>query len=263
MYAVDLIGCGLEHGGDNWDPQQEGLFFPLSWVEGVETLLQKIVLPEYYDYCESKNEPIWKNILSKSNSITSPKQDMNGCTIVVQGGLASVGIMLASRNNPTSVVSKLILTSPPTYDDMITPVPQKELETNFNFLSSPLWGNLAFSVLESRPIIRLFSDLFLFSDKCDETWLDYTINGASYKESRTPVQAFNAGLLSHRSFEEEMVSLDQDVLIVCGKGDKRTSDRMKYCTEMKDCQIEELNGCNVIPWENQRNFVKLMKDFQS
>ena len=264
MYAVDLIGCGLEHNSDKWDPQEEGLFFPLSWVEGVETLIQNIVLPEYYDASKSKSEPIWKNILGKNNNDTSSSnQSRNGCTVVVQGGLASVGIMLASRNNPTSVVSKLILTSPPKYDDMITPVPQKELETNYNFLSSPLWGNLAFSVLESRPIIRLFSDLFLFSDKCDEMWLDYTMNGASFKESRTPVISFNAGLLSHRSFEDEMVSLDQEVLIVCGKDDKRTSDRMMYCTEMKDCRIEVLDGCNVVPWENERDFVKLIKEFQS
>jgi pimeloyl-ACP methyl ester carboxylesterase len=228
MYAIDLIGCGLENGADKWDPNEKGLFFPLSWVEGVETFIQKLAL--------------------------------NSCTVVVQGGLAGVGISLSSRN-PISTISKLILTSPPTYDDMINPVPQKELETNYNFLTNKLWGNLAFTILESRAAIKLFSNLFLFSEECDEEWLDYTMNGASYQDARTPVQVFNAGFVNHRSFEEEMVSLDQQVLIVSGTDDKRDSERVMYATNMKNCDRRAIDGTNVMPWENPRGTVALLKEF--
>jgi pimeloyl-ACP methyl ester carboxylesterase len=254
IYAVDLIGCGLENGSDKWDPQEKGLFFPLSWVEGVETLIQSIVLPNYYDMNKKNRDGIFNLFDGKSN------QEVEGCTVIVQGGLASVGVLLSSRN-PKTVVSKLILTSPPTYEDMVTPVPQKELESNYNFLTSKIWGNLAFAVLESRFAINLFSNLFLFAEECDEDWLDYTMEGARYKEARTPVQAFNAGLLSHRSFEEEMTTMEQSVLVVCGEGDKRTSERQMYSTNMKNCKIKVIGGVNVVPWENASGTVDLINEF--
>lgn len=255
LYAVDLIGCGLEHGSDAWDPQKEGLFFPLSWVEGVETLIQNVVLPEYNSNRASNRYKSWDIIPNSQN-----KGAINGCTVVVQGGLASVGILLSSRN-PTSFVSKLILTSPPIYDDMITPLPPNELETNYNFLASTVWGSIAFSLLESRPLIRLFSDLVLFSKKCDEDWLDYTMEGASFKEARTPVQAFNAGLLRSRSFEEELQTLEQRVLILNGVDDKRNSERIRYTTDMKNCEMKELGGLNVLPWENPKDIVSAIINF--
>ncbi len=241
IYAVDLIGCGLEHGSDKWDPQEDGLFFPLSWVEGVETFIQSVVLPEYR---LEKKDP--KNV--------------NGCVVVVQGGVASVGVLLSARN-PTSFVSRLILTSPPTYEDMIKPVPKDELQRNYNFLTSKIWGGLAFTLLEKRPLIKLFSNLFLFKEECDEIWLDETMNGASYVEARTPVQAFNAGLLNHRSFEKEILELEQPVLVVCGTGDKRNEDRQKYATQMKQCTIQVIDGLNVLPYENPRETVDVIEKF--
>ncbi|KAL3936273.1 MAG: hypothetical protein SGBAC_008381, partial [Bacillariaceae sp.] len=68
MYAPDLIGCGLDHGADPWDPETAGLFFPLSWVEGVETLLNEVVLLKM-----SKDEAGYNSEA--------------GCLVIVQGGL--------------------------------------------------------------------------------------------------------------------------------------------------------------------------------
>jgi pimeloyl-ACP methyl ester carboxylesterase len=249
LYAVDLIGCGLENGSDPWDPRKQGLFFPLSWVEGIETFIKNIVLPEY-----NSNQSIQRKMFQKISN------QVNGCTVVVQGGLASVGILLSSRN-PISFVSKLVLTSPPTYDDMVTPLSDVEVNKNYKFLTSSLCLNLGFPILESRALIRFFSDLFLFENKCDEAWLNYTMIGASFKKARAPVQAFNAGLCSTRSYEDEMSSLDQKVLVICGNGDKRNTKRMMYTTNMKNCNLKTVDGCNVLPWENERDVVSLIREF--
>lgn len=186
---------------------------------------------------------------------------------------APVGIMLAARN-PDSVKA-LILTSPPTYQEVTTAVPQKELQRNYNLLRSPILGNLAFSILENRSMIRFFSDLFLFRDKCDETWLDETAKESKFVEARTPVQAFNAGLLQHRSFETElqqMACANQEILIVAGDGDKRTVDREGYqttatmtstttitSTTKTGTRLVTIQGTNVLPWENPHGIAELIQ----
>lgn len=78
LYAPDLIGCGLSHGADAWDPEKIGLFFPLSWVEGVESLLNTVALPRWRDAQKSFFFP---NYLDKSASSSK------GCLVLVQGGL--------------------------------------------------------------------------------------------------------------------------------------------------------------------------------
>ena len=166
--------------------------------------------------------------------------------------------MLASRNPSMDVISSLILTSPPTYNDMVTAIPQDELKQNYDFLKSPIFGTLAFKILESRTAIQFFSDLFLFADKCDEDWLDCTQDEICI-EARTPVQAFNAGLLQHRSYEDELESIIQPTMVVSGIGDKRKVDRIQYTTFMKQCTQQTLYGVNVIPWENPKELILLIK----
>ncbi|KAL9189577.1 hypothetical protein ACHAXT_009252 [Thalassiosira profunda] len=230
LYAPDLIGCGLAHGADAWDPEEKGLFFPLSWVEGVEALMDEVL---------------------------DDRKSNGGCLVVAQGGLAPVGIMLAERN-PIRVEG-LLLASAPTYADITTAIPEQELQRNYNFLCSPVFGGLAFAVLESRAIIRFFSDLFLFEDKCDEQWLD-EVEKETCKEARTPVQAFNAGLLQHRSFEEDLRDMPQPLLVLSGDGDKRASDRVLYQEELDNCKLATLPGCNVLPWENPAGVVECIKE---
>ena len=170
--------------------------------------------------------------------------------------------MLAARN-PSSTVKALMLTSPPTYQDVTTAVPQAELQRNYEFLRSPLWGNLAFGILENRTMIRFFSNLFLFSDNCDDEWLDETENESRYLEGRTPIQAFNAGLLQHRSFEVELQESTQPLMVVSGADDKRAVDRVGYqesTITKKSCQLKTLAGTNVLPWENPKGIVDLIKE---
>ena len=170
---------------------------------------------------------------------------------------APVGIMLAKRN--PLLIRDLMLTSPPTYEDMTTPIAEAELQKNYNFLCSPILGNIAFSILENRIVIKFFSNLFLFATECDEQWLDET-ERESCVLARTPVQAFNAGLLQHRSFEEEMKEIIQPTCIVSGKGDKRVMGRQSYKSEMKKCTLKTIEGTNVMPWENPVGVVDLIKD---
>ena len=139
---------------------------------------------------------------------------------------------------------------------MTQSVPEKELERNYNFLRSPIWGNLAFRILESRKAIEFFSNQFLFSNKCDDLWLNKTENEFGI-DSRAPVQVFNAGFCMNRSLEEELMTLQQPTLIVEGKDDTRTP-RDEYIQNMNNCQTTVLPGKNVIPWEYPKEFAQLI-----
>ena len=78
IYAPDLIGCGIAHGADPWNPNVQGLFFLLSWVEGVETLINDVVLPR------QRNEK-----LKLIDKVMAGGSQPKGCIVLVQGGLVS------------------------------------------------------------------------------------------------------------------------------------------------------------------------------
>ena len=255
VYAPDLIGCGIDHGSDAWVPEEKGMFFPLSWVKGCETLLQEIILPQQQQWNSKNSNPLLAPF-TKSKNKNNPQ-----VTAVTQGGLAPVGVMLASRNPET--ISHLVMTSPPTWDDMTVPVPEAELEKNYNFLRSRL-GGTAFGALESEWAIRFFSNLFLFENKADPKWMQQCLAECQYQEARPPIQAFNAGLMQHRSYLEELTSLTVPTTIVQGKGDSnRIPQRQEYATEMKDCKLVTLpRGLNVLPWECPELFMETLQTQQ-
>lgn len=239
MYAPNLIGCGISEGGDAWDPDEKGLSFPLSWARGCEVLLRS-------------SEP--SSVIPGISFFGATKS--RKWTVMSQGGLAPVAVQLASRN-PT-IIDKLILASPPTWRDMTTPIPEAELSRNYNFFRSPIWGRLAFQVLESRGAIEFFSNKFLFSKPCDSKWLDSAEKELGLK-ARPPVMAFNSGFCLHRSLDEEIVSLSQSTLILAGAGDKRQRD--EYMQFMKNCSLQVLPGLNVLPWESPVETVGAVKAF--
>lgn len=246
VYAVDLIGCGRAEGGDAWDPDKRGLSFPLDWAKGCEALLQQKILP-------ARGKQFSSPFLGRGKM--SPQ-----CTVVAQGGLATVGVVLAARN--PDMVDRLVLTSPPTWKDMTTAIPEAELQRNYNFLRSPVLGNLAFNFLESRWALEFFSNAFLFADKCDDLWIDRILEEAC-KAARPPVQAFNAGLCNHRSFEEELRTLSQPTLVLQGSKDTKKNKRDEYATEMRDATVQTIPGLNVLPWESAAEVCKAILKFQS
>jgi pimeloyl-ACP methyl ester carboxylesterase len=258
LYAVDLIGCGAQHGADAWDPNQRGLFIPLGWVKACEAVMsQQQQLP----YQKQQSSFSLSSFFSNSNApFTSASP--SSYSVVVQGGLAPVGVLLASRNPQT--VQRLILTSPPTWREMTTPVPEKELATNYNFLKSPL-GALAFKfLLESRGAVKFFSNLFLFANKsCDETWISNCLNEAC-EAVRPPVQVFNAGFCFNQSYQDELqTQISQPVLILQGDKDERTQQqrRQEYVDVMANCSLQTIAGKNVLPWESPLETVAAVRTF--
>ena len=262
VYAPNLIGCGLEDGNDAWDPDTRGLSVPLGWVKAVEALIQEKALapsPSRMEATDGKNVDVG-GLLGKLLGDKSSRAGPASCTVVVQGGSATIGVLLASRN--PSVVSHLVLTSPPTWEDMTTATPEEELTKNYNFYRSS-WGKLAFAVLESRWAVRLFSNLFLFLEECDDLWVDLsTSEEATTVEARPPVAIFNSGFLQHRSYEEELCeSVEQPTLIVSGSGDKRAEKRIQYGSEMNKCSLKTLRGTNVLPWEAPHTLCETIEIF--
>ena len=239
LVAMDLIGCGIQHGGDAWDPDQRGMSIPLTWVKAGEALMQQ-------------------QIASASQSSKRDDAPPGGYSVVVQGGLAPIGILLAARN-PT-MVQTLVLTSPPQWEKVTTAVLERELGQNYHFLRSPL-GGLALSCIETRTAIQWFSNLFLFENPCDDMWLDEALTEAC-QQARPPVQAFNAGFLFHRSYQAELVSLPQPTLILQGSLDTaRIPKRLDYAQYMVDCTLQTLQGKNVLPWEQARETTKAIQRF--
>lgn len=238
LYAPNLIGCGISEGSDAWDPQKRGLSFPLGWAQGCEALMNEI---------SSSSSP-----LSGLPFFGKARK----WTIMSQGGLAPVAVLMAARNPDR--IEKLVLASPPTWKDMTSAVPEKELARNYEFLKNPVWGRLAFRLLESRGAIEFFSNQFLFSKPCDAAWLDKAEQELGL-EARPPVISFNAGFCQHRSYEEELRTLPQSTLILAGSNDKRP--REDYSRYMKDCRMEVLSGLNVLPWESPNETAQALKSF--
>ncbi len=229
-YAPNLIGCGISEGSDAWDPDQRGMFVPRGWVKGCEALVNEI------DDCGTKPQK-W--------------------TVVTQGGLAPIGVLLAARN--PELVETLVLTSPPTWKDMTNAVPQNELERNYNFLRSPILGKLAFSLLETRGVVEFFSNQFLFTEECDDAWLDNTEREMS-AEARPPVQNFNAGMCMNRSLERELNEIQTKIpklVVVQGENDKRP--RKEYEENLENCKLVTIPGTtNVVPWEDPEALVDFL-----
>lgn len=243
VFAPNLIGCGLSEGSDAWNPEERGLFIPLDWARGCEALM---------DHVEGQVDK------DGSNAI----QRLSNWIVVAQGGLAPIGVLLASRNPQR--VQHLILTSPPTWQVMTTAIPEREHARNYRFLRSKIWGNLAFKLLESRGAVEVFSNQFLFSEKCSNAWLDniqreFQLGGLA---ARPPVQVFNAGFCMNQSYTEELTTLEQPTLIVQGEGDTR--QREEYARHMKKCRIEKLpGGKNCLPWEQPQILANLVLTFVS
>uniref|UniRef100_A0A7S2VCV4 AB hydrolase-1 domain-containing protein n=1 Tax=Entomoneis paludosa TaxID=265537 RepID=A0A7S2VCV4_9STRA len=249
LVAIDLIGCGIQHGADPWDPDERGLSVPLGWVKAAEALMQEVMVE-----APIKQLPNLLSLLGGSSNRKIPQY-----SVVVQGGLAPVGVLLASRN--PMQVEKLVMTSPPTWQQMTNGVSETELAKNYEFFRSPIRGRLAFSLLESRWAVQFFSNLFLFAEPCDKTWLD-EVEKEACKEARPPVQVFNSGFCLARSFEEELASLSQPTLILQGSEDTaRIPNRAEYANTMQQCSLQEIRGKNVLPWESSTDVVRAIQNF--
>jgi pimeloyl-ACP methyl ester carboxylesterase len=244
VYAINLPGCGSVDLARICDENEAKKYW-----ESFASIPLADIPQEWVDVCQAMLEDV---ILKSSTS----------CQLVVQGGLAPIGVALAAQNPDR--VSSLVLTSPPTFRDMTTAVPMKDVMFNYNFLKSPIFGKLAFGVLESRWAIEVFSNAFLFQQPCDDEWLDLTLQEAC-PETRPPIQAFNAGVCVLKSMEEELQMLQQPTLILQGDSDtsQRREGRLHYVSGMTTSRValETLSGKSLLPWENPQDTWNVIQQF--
>ena len=160
VYAPDFIGCGRS---DPWDPAERGLFLPLDYSRQVEEL--------------------WRQKIGKP------------CCVVAQGGLAPVGVYLASRSSDrwdgARAVAGLALSAPPPFADLAEGLDSAEVARNLDFLQSSL-GRQLVKLLRSSFFVRFFSNLFLFADACDEAWIGNCLTDDERPKSIEPVLTFAA-----------------------------------------------------------------------
>ena len=235
-FVPDLIGCGQS---DAWQPDQQGLFIPLDWVRALETMWQEQI-----------------------------KRPM---IVVSQGGLAPLAVSLASRETDawrgSQAVLGLVLASPPEWSALADGYPDDEVASNFEKLSatignpSPL-GTFGYNLLCARPFVKFFSDSFLFADQADEAFLE-ACGATARPERRWPVIAFNAGLVASRGYAEELRSLPQPTLVLCGASGGKPKQPDDFEEGMRRCTVRSLPGLNVLPWESTATVVRAITDFAS
>ncbi|KAJ8602933.1 hypothetical protein CTAYLR_001507 [Chrysophaeum taylorii] len=227
VFAPDLIGCGAS---EAWDPGKRGLFIPLDYARQCEEL--------------------WRLEIGRP------------CVVVVQGGLAPVGVSLAARRNDLwdgpRAVENLVLASPPSWDVLAGGSSKDAVARNYDLWSGPL-GKAGYKILRRRSFVRFFSNLFLFANKADERWIESCCDEAKQIEKQWPVFAFNAGIVNARGLYDDLVELKQRTLILEGIRDSRKSSRDAYLDFLQKCKRHVVDDAlNVLPWEAPNETARLL-----
>jgi pimeloyl-ACP methyl ester carboxylesterase len=244
LFAINLRGCGRRDARLLQSAVDSAAPISLErWVQDCAAFVDDVVL--------------------KDPSLPSPpfpfaflpqKPSSKRCHLVVQGGLAPLGLELA-RRYPGRIRS-LTLCSPP---EVLQVAPQADVEKNLRLLASPL-GNAAIErLLENPAAIRLFSNLFLFASPCDAEWVRQASSECG-PEVRRAVQFFNAGGCS-RVASADLPPLEPPVLILQGSQDlrRRSPD---YVASKSRVEFRTLLGAkNVLPWEAPTETAAAIQDF--
>lgn len=292
-YALNLLGCGLQDGGDAWNDavtrnkkndkknQPYALNRILSlWIQDCQALLQQRILSAAASAAgkQTRSQPLATSFSFDSlwpSAFPWKKSNSQRCHVVVQGGLAPLGLLLAARC-PDQVASLVLTSPPPSFQEATTPLPLREIDQNLQFLTSRPFGDWALTNLERKWAIEVFSNLFLFHQPCDATWIQKCLHEAR-PEARPPVQAFNAGELQRPEAWHELLPggmsgdtsaiirelIQQPVLIVQGQADtkQRKEARLDYIRVLPDCRMETLPGKSVVPWESPDETVQALLSF--
>lgn len=244
LYALNLRGCAIQDARAT--NTSVDCSTPLSlqrWVQDTANFISQVVLSS----SASQARP---NLFDLS--FLRREAPPSGCHLVVQGGLAPVGLMLAQEY--PSLIRSLSLTSPP--EELIV-ASDEEVSKNLGLLSSTL-GDAAIEILlENRLAIRAFSNLFLFDAPCDAEWVDRATAEAC-ADVRKAVQFFNAGGCNGVAASD--VRLSQPLLVLEGQADPRRRAR-EYVSEAPEIEFQTIPGKNVLPWESPLETAQAIQEF--
>ena len=241
LYAPDLLGCGLENGNAEWNPaaevpRREDGSTTLAYVEAVETLMREVILGGGGGDGGSSAQQATQSQAQTAQAAQAP----TACVLVAQGGLAPVAIELAHRN-PTTV-SHLVLITPPTWEEITSPLPLKQRFQRYKAYTSPV-SYPAYDALETALGCRA-AMARSFKRRVDDQFVSYaTEPERTTKAARGPVASFNSGALFDRSYEAELRALRQPALILVGDADaRRNRGREAYLRKMPGAVLAVVDG---------------------
>ena len=189
--------------------------------------------------------------------------------VVVQGALLPVAIALVQKES--NLISRLVLSGPPTWALMTNKSPEWQEKFLWNVLDSP-FGSAFYRYARTPKFLRSFSirQLFASENAVDVEWLNTLVAGAENPASRHAVFSFLAGFWRD-DYTSFIASIQQPTLAVMGEtassisqdNKKETPDERlaHYLACLPQGRGIKINGRNVLPYESTAEFVAAIATF--
>jgi pimeloyl-ACP methyl ester carboxylesterase len=189
--------------------------------------------------------------------------------VVVQGALLPVAIALVQKES--NLISRLVLSGPPTWALMTNKPPEWQQKFIWNVLDSP-FGIPFYRYARTPKFLRSFSTRQLFASESavDAEWLNTLVAGAENPASRHAVFSFLAGFW-RQNYTNFIASIQQPTLAVVGEtassisqdNRKETPDERlaNYLACLPQGRGIKINGRNVLPYESTAEFVAAIAPF--
>jgi pimeloyl-ACP methyl ester carboxylesterase len=189
--------------------------------------------------------------------------------VVVQGALLPVAIALVQKES--NLISRLVLSGPPTWALMTNKPPEWQQKFIWNMLDSP-FGIPFYRYARTPKFLRSFSTRQLFASESavDAEWLNTLVAGAENPASRHAVFSFLAGFW-RQDYTNFMASIQQPTLAVVGETASSISQNNKketpddrlanYLACFPQSRGIKINGRNVLPYESTAEFVAAIAPF--
>lgn len=240
VYSPDLLGCGESD-------MPKKAYSPADWAEQLADFIEKVV-----------KKPV---------------------VLVVQGALLAVAVALMSQFKQTAnQVKGIVLSGPPDWRLMTTPVETWQQSLSWRLLTSPL-GNAFYRYARRERFLRSFSERQLFGHANDvsSAWLSMLHEGSQEMASRYAVFSFLAGFW-RQDYAAAIAQIQQPVLVVMGDDastiDRKTAQNLRQVTDnpsqkrLQDyidhfprAQGISIPGRNVLPYESTAEFVEAIAPF--
>jgi pimeloyl-ACP methyl ester carboxylesterase len=189
--------------------------------------------------------------------------------VIVQGALLPVAIALVQKES--NLISRLVLSGPPTWALMTNKPPEWQQKFLWNLLDSP-FGIPFYRYARTPKFLRSFSTRQLFASEraVDAEWLNTLVAGAENPASRHAVFSFLAGFW-RQDYTNFIASIQQPTLAVVGEtassisqdNRKETPDERlaNYLACLPQSRGIKINGRNVLPYESTAEFVAAIAPF--